>query len=121
METLVNIGAVEFLSHLRRDIEPSLYQYIDDVLTSLLSLPEVLDSDDNHLHYDKGKPTVAFDPETKSASPELMHKQTSAEIQLANEECSISVQNLVDEIQSIPAGQKWQAGNNRFWKESKFY
>ena len=121
METLVNIGAVEFLSHLRRDIEPSLYQYIDDVLTSLLSLPEVLDSDDDHLHYDKGKPTVEFDPETKSASPELMHKQASVEIQLAKEECSISVQNLVDEIQSIPAGQKWQAGNNRFWKESKFY
>ena len=117
---LVGIGAVEFLSHLRRDIEPSLYQYIDDVLTNLLSLPDVLDSDDEHLHYDKGKQTAEFDPDGKSAG--IMHvKRTSEaceEIQQEEEECAISTQNAVDGIQSTPAGQKWPVVEGRLWLDS---
>ena len=115
---LVSIGAVEFLSHLRRDIEPSLYQYIDDVLMNLLSLPDVLDSDDEHLHYDKGKQqTAEFDPDGKSTG--IMHvkrtSEASEEIQQAEEECSISTQNAVDGIESTPAGQKWPMVEGRLW------
>lgn len=65
METMVNIGAVDFLSHLRRDVDPSLYRYIDSVLTNLLSLPEVVDIDDEQLHYDGGKQASASDGNAK--------------------------------------------------------
>lgn len=53
METLINLGAVDFLSHLRRDIDPSLYQHIDCVVSNLLSLPETIDNHMEHLHYEK--------------------------------------------------------------------
>ena len=111
LETLVSIGAVDFLSHLRRDVDPSLYQYIDDVLTNLLSLPEVLDSDDEQLHYDREKHTNdLIDLDVKSADAELLHKKVGAEIEHAKEEHSIPAQKSVDKIQTIPAGQEWHTG-----------
>ncbi len=107
---------MDFLSHLRRDIEPSLYQHIDDVLTNLLSLPEVLDSDEvEQLHYDRGKQTNDLDLEVKSTSTEfigteLAHKKPGAEIAHATEKHSIPVQKSVDKFQVISAGQDWHAG-----------
>ena len=37
---LLSIGAVEFLSHMRQDVDPELYQSIDNVIHQLLSLPQ---------------------------------------------------------------------------------
>lgn len=37
---LLSIGAVEFLSHLRQDVDPELYQSVDNVIHQLLSLPQ---------------------------------------------------------------------------------
>jgi hypothetical protein len=91
-------------------VDPSLYQYIDDVLTNLLSLPEVLDSDDEQLHYDREKHTNDLDLDVKSADAELLHKKVGAEIEHAKEEHSIPAQKSVDKIQTIPAGQEWHAG-----------
>ena len=39
-EGLLSIGAIEFLSHLRQDVDPELYQSIDNVIHQLLSLPQ---------------------------------------------------------------------------------
>ena len=39
-EGLLSIGAIEFLSHLRQDADPDLYQSIDNVIHQLLSLPQ---------------------------------------------------------------------------------
>ena len=39
-EGLLSIGAIEFLSHLRQDIDPELYQNVDNVIHQLLSLPQ---------------------------------------------------------------------------------
>lgn len=39
-EILLNIGAVEFFSQLRQDIDPELYQSVDNVTHQLLSIPQ---------------------------------------------------------------------------------
>lgn len=39
-EGLLSIGAVEFLSHLRQDVDPELHQNVDNVIHQLLSLPQ---------------------------------------------------------------------------------
>ena len=39
-EGLLSIGAVEFLSHLRQDVDPDLHQSVDNVIHQLLSLPQ---------------------------------------------------------------------------------
>ena len=39
-EGLLSIGAIEFLSHLRQDVDPELHQSIDNVIHQLLSLPQ---------------------------------------------------------------------------------
>lgn len=39
-EGLLSLGAIEFLSHLRQDVDPELYQSIDNVIHQLLSLPQ---------------------------------------------------------------------------------
>ena len=48
-ENLLSIGAVEFLSHLRQDVDPELYQSIDNVIYQLLSLPQ--DDAQEHEHW----------------------------------------------------------------------
>ena len=37
---LLSIGAIEFLSHLRQDVDPELYQSVDNVIHQLLSFPQ---------------------------------------------------------------------------------
>ncbi|KAJ7384921.1 hypothetical protein OS493_018608 [Desmophyllum pertusum] len=39
-EGLLSIGAIEFLSHLRQDVDPELHQSVDNVIHQLLSLPQ---------------------------------------------------------------------------------
>ena len=39
-EGLLSIGAIEFLSHLRQDVDPELHQCVDSVIHQLLSLPQ---------------------------------------------------------------------------------
>ena len=39
-EGLLSVGAIEFLSHLRQDVDPELYQSVDNVIHQLLSLPQ---------------------------------------------------------------------------------
>jgi len=39
-EGLLNIGAIEFLSHLRQDVDPELHRCVDSVVHQLLSLPQ---------------------------------------------------------------------------------
>ena len=39
-EGLLSIGAIEFLSHLRQDVDPELHSGIDSVIHQLLSLPQ---------------------------------------------------------------------------------
>ena len=66
VETLVGIGGIEFFSHLRQDVDPSLYQIIDDILSNLLSLPgDILDWNEEcqWLHYKSGKKSVVLVPE----------------------------------------------------------
>ena len=66
VETLVGIGGIEFFSHLRQDVDPSLYQIIDDILSNLLSLPgDILDGSEEcqWLHYESGKKSVVLVPE----------------------------------------------------------
>lgn len=36
----MSIGAIEFLSHLRQDVDPELHQSVDNVIHQLLSLPQ---------------------------------------------------------------------------------
>ncbi|XP_068721388.1 rotatin-like isoform X1 [Montipora capricornis] len=37
---LLSIGAIEFLSHLRQDVDPELYQSVDNVIHQLLTFPQ---------------------------------------------------------------------------------
>lgn len=37
---MLSIGAIEFLSHLRQDVDPELHQSVDSVMHQLLSLPQ---------------------------------------------------------------------------------
>ena len=108
----MNIGAVDFLSYLRRDIDPSLYQDIDNVLTNLLSLPVVHDADDDQLEYDRSKQTNQFDLNIKSTgtSVEPNPNQPGVEIRHATEEHSTSVQKLGNEVQIISSEEEWHAG-----------
>lgn len=39
-EGLLSIGAIEFLSHLRQDVDPELHRGIDSLIHQLLSLPQ---------------------------------------------------------------------------------
>lgn len=39
-EGLLSIGAIEFLSHLRQDVDPELHRCVDSVMHQLLSLPQ---------------------------------------------------------------------------------
>ena len=56
----MSIGAIEFLSHLRQDVEPELYQSIDNVIHQLLSLPQddAVDHDQQCLYKDHNPGTV---------------------------------------------------------------
>ena len=66
VEALVGIGGIEFFSHLRQDVDPSLYQIIDNILSNLLSLPgDILDGDEECqcLYYESGKKSVVLVPE----------------------------------------------------------
>lgn len=53
-EGLLSIGAIEFLSHLRQDVDPELHRSIDSVIRQLLSLPQddAVDHDQQCLYKD---------------------------------------------------------------------
>lgn len=53
-EGLLSIGAIEFLSHLRQDVDPELHRSIDSVIHQLLSLPQddAVDQDQQCLYKD---------------------------------------------------------------------
>ena len=57
-EGLLSIGAIEFLSHLRQEIDPELYQNVDNVIHQLLSLPQkdATDHDQLSLYKDHENP-----------------------------------------------------------------
>ena len=65
---------MDFLSQLRRDVDLSLYQCIDDVLTSLLSLPEVVEFEDEPLHYGRGIGTISSHPNVEPVGADSMQE-----------------------------------------------
>ena len=112
METLVSIGAVEFLSHLRHDVDPSVYQYIDNVLTNLLSLPDIVESDDEQLHYDKGKQTNDLDRDVRCDNTDV--NAGSVDVDDTKEEHPVPMQKSVDEIQILTGQQEWHGSEGIF-------
>ena len=100
---------MDFLSYLRRDIDPSLYQNIDNVLTNLLSLPVLHDADDEQLQYDRSK-TNDFDLDIKSTSTKPAPRQPGEDMAHATKERSTPVQKTADEIQIVSGEQEWHAG-----------
>ena len=70
-EGLLSIGAIEFLSHLRQDVDPELHQSIDSVIHQLLSLPQddAVDHDQQCLYKDHNPEMI------KSIQTSLNHNE----------------------------------------------
>lgn len=82
-----------------------LYQCIDDVLSNLLSLPDVVDIDnEQQLHYGREMPGDNIEVNVKCSDT------NHVKIHHSKEECSIPVPKSVEGIQVSPTGPKWHAG-----------
>ncbi|CAH3027837.1 unnamed protein product, partial [Porites evermanni] len=88
-EGLLSIGAIEFLSHLRQDIDPELYKNVDNVIHQLLSLPQKDAADQDQLClYKDHENSVKNDHQQSSGTGSveekiLQTKSTSSSAQLA--------------------------------------